>query len=110
MEKFLVGTGVVLFHIDADSPRHAIELLKNEIRAREHARKHPTIGMSLVNALKAGTLNFIVFDAGRTKVLAGELNGEFVQATRRLADQFRRIVPADLYYRLPMLSATDMAL
>ena len=111
MEKFLVGTGIVLFHIDAQSPRHAIELLKNEIRAREHARKHPTIGMSLVDALKANTLNFIVFDAGRTKVLAGELNGEFVQpATRKVADAFRQFVPADLFIRLPWLSATDLAL
>lgn len=110
MEKFLVGTGMVLFHIDADSPRHAIELLKREIRAREHVRRHPTIGMSLVDALKAGTLNFIVFDAERTKVLAGELNGEFVQPTRRLADAFRRFIPADVYYRLPFLGATDIAL
>jgi hypothetical protein len=102
MQTFLVGTGVVLFPIEAVSPRRAVEMLKNEIRAREHVRRHATIGMSLVNALKAGTLNFIVFDSGRTEILAGELRGEFLEpATRQLADAFPTMVPADLYYKLP---------
>jgi len=102
MEKFLVGTGIVLFPINAASPRQAIEFLKNEIRHREHVRYHETIGMSLVEALKEGRLNFIVFDAGRTEILAGELNGEYLERpTRQLADAFPTMVPAALYFKVP---------
>jgi hypothetical protein len=104
MQKFLIGTGIVLFPITAASPRLAIEELKCQIRARERVREHQTIGMSLVNALKAGTLNFIVFDAGRTEILAGELNGEFVEpATRALAEAFPTMVPPELFYKTPGL-------
>lgn len=103
MQKFLVGTGIVLFHIEATSPWDAIETLKDQIRAREGVRRHPTIGMSLVTALKERRLNFIVFDAGRTTILAGEFNGEFQQpATRELADSLRTLVPPKLYFALPL--------
>lgn len=102
MQKFLVATGAAPpFHIEANDPAHAIEILKGMIRERKNYRRHATIGMSLVHALEEGRLNFIVFDAGRTEVLAGELNGQFQQpATRELATAMQRFVPADLFYKL----------
>jgi nitrogen fixation protein FixH len=102
-QKFLVGTGIApLFHIYANSPEEAIEALKQQIRDRRNMRRHATIGMSLVNALDAGTLNFIVFDEERTQVLAGELHGQFQEpATYELAQSMRYFVPVNLMVGLP---------
>lgn len=105
-QNYLVGTGVApLFHIQASCPREAVETLKEMIRARkQQVRWHPLIGMSLVKALEENRLNFIVFDTGRTEVLAGELNGEYLEpATRALADALRHFVPQTLYVKLPFV-------
>lgn len=112
---YLVGTGTVLLHQDADDPRQAIELVKAAIRRRgeERWRQHETIGMSLVDALQKldGWLaeggvgepplysaNFIVFDTDadgrRNNLVAGELNGAYEEpVTRKLATVMRRIIP-----------------
>lgn len=95
MEKnFLVGTGIRVFKIAAQDSRDAIAQLKAKIE--EAGRNRLTfadlvldddgtlpealldpnrIGDSLIDALAAGTLNFVVFDEERTTILAGELNG-----------------------------------
>ena len=117
MDKFLVGTGIVTFAVEAWTPFDAIQALKDRIRAREHEHWNPDISMSLVRALKeterlvGGEItvdeayhpaNFIVFDAARTRILAGELHGEYQdQPTRKLADALRAIVPDALYFSLP---------
>lgn len=76
-EKFQVATGIVTFRqIEASSPREAIYLVKLMIDARRHT-PNPDIGMSLVESLDAGTLNFIVFDEHHAEVLAGEYKGEY---------------------------------
>lgn len=100
-QNFLVGTGIVCFHIQAETPQEAIEQLKHLIDARRHVLRHPTIGMSLVEALDNGRLNFVVFDQQRTKVLAGELNGQYQEpATRALAASLSAIVPVALTWEL----------
>lgn len=99
MEKtFLVGTGLCVFRIDAASPQAAIAQLKANIDARRNVRRHETIGMSLVEALDAGRLNFVVFDEKRTQILAGELNGQHQEPTdfpyrRRLQEALPYIIP-----------------
>lgn len=120
MKHYLVGTGIVLLHQDADSPRQAIELVKAAIRARgeETWRQHPTIGMSLVEALNkldgwlaAGGVgepplhssNFVVFDTDadgrRNNLVAGELNGAYEEpVTRKLATLMRQIIPDAQFY------------
>src|ERR1700737_487236 len=72
--KYLVGTGVVLFNIEAASPKEAIAQLKQRIDARRNEHHNPEIGMSLVEALDAHRLSFVVMDPNRTQFLAGELN------------------------------------
>lgn len=96
--SYLVGTGLCVFPIDATSPAAAIEQLKANIRARKGVKRHATIGMSLVTALEEGRLNFVVFDNPRTRILAGELNGQFNQEPdldfrRRLRDALDYIIP-----------------
>lgn len=96
--SYLVGTGRCVFRIDAASPAAAIAQLKANIDARRHVRRHETIGMSLVEALDAGRLNFVVFDAKRTSILAGELNGQHQEPTdlefrRRLLGELPHIIP-----------------
>jgi hypothetical protein len=89
---YLVATGATdPFRIPARNPQHAIELLKQQISER---RDHDRIGVSLVEALSEGRLNFIVFDADRTKILAGELAGQFQQPpSRELVQSMLRFVP-----------------
>ena len=102
MNKYRVVTGIVSVNIEALNERLAIETLKTMIRAREQQHYNPIISMSLVPALKEGRLNFIVFDADRTSILAGELNGNFQQpVTRELCDTFRAMIPDALYYQVP---------
>jgi hypothetical protein len=78
--KFQVTTGIVTFRaVEANSPMAAIDAVKARIDRRRYARKDPEVGMSLVHALDAGQLNFLVFDESRRNVLAGEYKGEFTQ-------------------------------
>jgi hypothetical protein len=125
-QKFLVGTGMRLFPISAENPAEAIATLKQEIAYRgalvpfcahfnpdslayldetepERAELNRLdIGISLVTALSEGRLNFIVFDEKRSKILAGELAGEYQEpATRELADTLPAIVPPALWMDLP---------
>lgn len=97
--SYLVGTGLCVFPIDATSPATAIEQLKANIRARKDVKRHPTIGMSLVKALEEGRLNFVVFDNPRTRILAGELNGQFTQEPTDL--EYRRSLQQALPYIIP---------
>lgn len=102
MQIFLVGTGIVTFRVEAETPRQAMAKLKDEIRARKHARKHPTIGISLVNALEDNRLNFIVFDEARTEIFAGELRGEYQEpVSKELATDLRHFIPDKLFCRRP---------
>jgi hypothetical protein len=99
MQKYLVTTGIVIFTIEARSPRHAIDVLKQMIDHRRHEHYNPEIGMSLVEALDRGDLNFVVMDHPRTQLLCGELAGEFQDpVSRELADIQRRHIPDSLYY------------
>lgn len=94
MSKFLVATGIVIFPIEAESPRHAIVELKARINRRRHEHHNPDIGMSLVNAYDAGTLNFLVMDE-RRRPICGEFNGVFqYPASQELVASFSRCMPA----------------
>lgn len=74
--KFQVVAGIVNFRgVEASSPREAIAQVKSRIEKRRHAGHDPEVGMSMVNALDAGTLNFLVFDEYRQNLLAGEEAG-----------------------------------
>lgn len=109
MKKFLVGTGVVVFRIEAASPFDAIATLKARIDARRHeTRQNPEIGMSLVKALDEHRLNFVVMDVDRTELLGGELNwiedGERKSryeevVTRRLVNTLPQVITEHLYYQ-----------
>ena len=109
MEKYLVGTGIVVFRIAAASPYDAIATLKARIDARRHeTEQNPEIGMSLVKALDEHRLNFVVMDEARTSLLGGELNwiedGERMSryeevVTRRLVNTLPNIMTEHLYYQ-----------
>jgi len=126
MEKFLVSTGIVIFPIWAEGPRQAIDALKQEIRYRmglvpfrshfsrealaaldqsepERTRLNQLdIGLSLIEALEEGRLNFLVFDGAHTAILAGELQGEYQQpASRKLARLQSLHVSPNLHHALP---------
>lgn len=96
--NFLVGTGIRVFRVLAASPRAAIEQLKGSIDARRHVRRHADIGMSLVHALDQGRLSFVVFDDPRTRILAGELNGNLQEPTDL---EFRRALKTALPLIIP---------
>lgn len=77
IQKFQVATGIVMFRgVEAYSPYDALQVVKGMIDSRRYAY-NPNIGMSLVDALDAGTLNFLVFDECRRELLAGEHRGTY---------------------------------
>lgn len=90
IQKFQVATGIVMFRaVEAYSPYDALQTVKGMIDSRRYAY-NPNIGMSLVEALDAGTLNFLVFDEGRRELLAGELRGNYLEpVTLELAQAMR---------------------
>jgi len=100
---FLVITGICTFRIDATHPFYAVEALKERIRERGQLPDHltdPEIGMSLVEALAAGRLNFIVMNEERTELLGGEYEGNYEeQVSRRLANSLRQMLSENLYYQ-----------
>lgn len=75
MQNYVVLTGIRRFPISAENPRDAIARLKQLIEARAYVRKHPHIGMSLVDALAQGRLNFLVLDEPGQSLLEGEYQG-----------------------------------
>ncbi len=101
--KYLVVTGICCFSVDALTPFQAVEALKERIHNRGRLPEHlsdPDIGMSLVEALHEGRLNFIVMDEERTLLLGGEYKGNYEdQASRRLADSLRDMLSENLYYQ-----------
>lgn len=108
MQEYLVCTGIVVIRQQAETAREAIAALKARIDARRHeTMQNPVIGMSLVDALDAHRLNFIVMDTERTALLCGELNwfeGEERMSrfeepvSRRLADALKDALTPNLYY------------
>lgn len=109
MNKYLVGTGIVLFRIEAETPRQAITILKARIDARRHEIfQNAEIGMSLVEALDEHRLNFVVMDEDRTSLLGGELNwiedgvrkSRYEEVvTRRLVNTLPALMSEHLYYQ-----------
>ncbi|MCC7530242.1 MAG: hypothetical protein IT342_17090 [Candidatus Melainabacteria bacterium] len=101
--KYLVVTGICCFRVDALTPFQAVEALKERIHNRGRLPQHltdPDIGMSLVEALHEGRLNFIVMDEERTLLLGGEYKGNYEdQVSRRLADSLRDMLSENLYYQ-----------
>lgn len=101
--KYLVATGICLFPVYAATPFQAVEALKERIHQRGQLPEHltdPEIGMSLVEALHAGRLNFIVMDEERTQLLGGEYQGNYEdQVSRRLAESLRVMLSDNLYYQ-----------
>ncbi len=75
MEKFVVFTGIRRFDIEAPSAQEAICQLKRKIRERAGMRKNPEIGMSLVNALAEGRLNFLALNL-KGEACFGEYQGK----------------------------------
>lgn len=102
-QKYFVVTGICLFPVHAATPQQALEALKQRIHERGQLPKHlsdPEIGMSLVEALHAGRLNFIVMDEERTQLLGGEYKGIYEdQVSRRLADSLREMLSDNLYFQ-----------
>ncbi|MGH7485247.1 MAG: hypothetical protein ACREMY_06520 [bacterium] len=114
MTKYLVATGACLFPIEGLSPADAIARLKQRIDDRRHVTMPPSfgdeledfaqrpaimneIGMSLVEAMSRGELNFVVMDEGRTQLLAGEYQGVYEEpATLFLARSLSRHIPTGL--------------
>lgn len=103
--NFIVITGFRSFPLYALDPVHAIQTVKAKIDARRTKRKDPEIGLSLLNALDEGRLNFIVMDFARTALLCGELNaiddrthlGQFQQTvTWELAETLVLLIPERL--------------
>ncbi len=100
---YLVATGICLFRIAALTPFQAVETLKERIHNRGQLPPHlscPEIGMSLVEALHEGRLNFIVMDEERSQLLGGEYRGIYEdQVSRRLADSLREMLSENLYFQ-----------
>lgn len=74
-QTYSVITGRVIFRIDAVDPANAIAVLKHRIHMRRFAIYDPEIGMSLVEALDEGRLDFIVMNEDMSLIFAGELQG-----------------------------------
>ncbi len=98
MKAYAVLTGIVRFEQAASSPGDAIALLQSRIRARANQRKNPDIGMSLVTALAAGRLNFLVLDEHGNPV-AGELQGQYQEPPElQLVLQFKAMISPEALY------------
>ena len=101
--KYLVVTGICCFSVAALTPFQAVEALKERIHKRGQLPEHltdPEIGMSLVEALHEGRLNFIVMDEEQEQLLGGEYKGIYEdQVSRRLADSLRTMLSEHLYYQ-----------
>ncbi len=101
--KYLVATGICLFPVAAATPFQAVEALRERIHQRGQLPQHlsdPDIGLSLVEALHEGRLNFIVMNEERTELLGGEYQGIYEdQVSRRLADSLRGMLSENLYYQ-----------
>ncbi|GEM_PF-2081082 len=103
MDKFKVATGIVIFNVEALSPRLAIEVLKHRIDSRRHRHFDPEIGMSLVHSLDAGKLYFLVMSEDGKQVLGAEVNGKFrAPVSRELATAFAETLTDEQYWSLPM--------
>lgn len=99
-EKYVVLTGIRRFEEIAAGPFEAIDQLKERIRQRANQRKNPEIGMSLVEALAEGRLNFLVLDEKAQTPLAGELAGkEHAVPPIELLLLFREMLLPELIYR-----------
>ncbi len=97
---FRVCTGIASFRIEVDTGRAAIAELKRRIQERASKHRDPDIGMSLVQAHHAGTLNYLVFDDSMRTMICGELSGVYQEpVTRALADKFPRFLSDAIYYR-----------
>ncbi|MBY0358524.1 MAG: hypothetical protein K2W82_11030 [Candidatus Obscuribacterales bacterium] len=77
MKWYKVLVGIVRFSFPAESPCQAIELLRARIEERRHQAHDEEISMSLVEALDAGRLNFLVLNHESTVALAGLLHGQY---------------------------------
>lgn len=106
---FLVVTGIVAFKVNANTPQEAIQGLKERIQRRGELAAHltdPEIGMSLVEALSSGRLNFIAMNEERTQLLGGEFQGVYEETvSRRLADSLRDMLSENLYYQTDFKTA-----
>jgi hypothetical protein len=100
---YFVGTGRVIFRVEALSPQIAIAVLKHTIHMRRFTHYDPDIGMSLVEALDAGQLDFVVMNEDRSLVIAGELQGRYEEpASYFLVNQLQAVIP------LPAIRASQL--
>lgn len=100
MTKYVILTGIRRFEQEAEYAREAIALLKLRIRARSRQHKNPEIGMSLVQALAEGRLNFLVLDESGNSPLAGEYQGIHQSTPEpQLILLFKEQLPPDLVRR-----------
>ena len=99
MNKYFVATGIRLFSVEAPSAVDSIWVLKQTINQRRHVRRHPDIGMSLVQALDEGRLNFVVLSEDRSRLLCGEYQGQPENpVSRRLAQSLSSVIPSGLNF------------
>ncbi len=82
-KSYIVATGIVQVPLEAESPLDAIAVLKLRIDDRRREPYNELIGMSLVEALDADRLNFLVLDAGCSRLLGGEVKGRFQSVVSR---------------------------
>lgn len=105
MSKYLVATGIVVFTQEAEDPHLALLAVKERIR--KAGEGHPNIhdperiGQSLVTALAAGRLNFVVMDWDRTALLCGERDGVYEQPVSRtlVSGVLRVSIPDNLFFK-----------
>jgi hypothetical protein len=98
-QYFLVATGIVVLRQPADNAAQALALVKDRIDARRNEHTNEEIGMSLVEALDARRLNFVVMDDERNALICGEYHGVFeTPVSRELADSLRYSIPDCLYF------------
>lgn len=77
MEWYKVLVGIVSFSFPAESPCQAIRLLRTRIDKRRHLTHDEEVSMSLVEALDAGRLNFLVLNSESTVAFAGMWRNEY---------------------------------
>lgn len=96
--KYLVATGAIVFTQYATSAKQALLLVKERLQAAYDSEPNrydqERISRALVQAFADGSLNIIVMDGERTRLICGECAGVFEQpVTRRLADSLRHLIP-----------------
>lgn len=90
-QNYLVAFGTLIFRVQEESPRQALEAVKAKI-LKDNNR--PT----LVETLNTGHANLLVMDETRTDFYAGEYKGQYqTEPSEELINSFVRLLPPRKY-------------